>query len=93
MPTVVSGNKTHIFPSPSPNSTPSRESEIVSRTQRQMFDEQPGIDNPASHYGTGGAGWRNSVGAMTNESGKDLSENYRSGLSRSRAGHDRVADR
>lgn len=93
MATVAPGNKTHIFPSIPPNSSPSREQEIVSRTQRQMFGESPGIDNPASHYGAGGAGWQNSIAGMTNETGKDLSENYRDGLPRSRAGHDRVADR
>jgi len=93
MATVAPGNKTHIFPDIPPNSSPSRESAIVERTKRQMFEESPGIDNPASFYGAGGSGWQNSIAQMTNETGKDLSENYRSGLNRSREAHDRVADR
>ena len=89
---IAQGNK-DVFGSIPPNSSPGRESEIVSRTRRQMFEESPGIDNPATHYGPGGAGWQNSIAAMSNLEGKTLSEGYRDGLSRSRAGHDRVADR
>lgn len=92
MSTIAPGNKTHIFPSVPPNSSPSRESDIVSRTQKQMFNDH-GIDNPATHYGSGGSGWQNSIAGMTNDSGKDIQENYRDGLPRSRSGHDRVADR
>lgn len=93
MATVIPGNKTHVFPSPvSPNSTPSREDGIVSRTQQQAFSDH-GINNPASSYGGGGSGHQNSIHHMTHSAGKDHQESYRSGLSRSRDGHDRVADR
>lgn len=92
MSTVAPGNKTHIFPTPSPNSTPSREAGIVSRTRKQAFEDH-GIDNPASFYGGGGSGHQNSIAHMTNSAGKDHQESYRSGLSRSREAHDRVADR
>lgn len=87
---IAPGNKTHIFPTPSPNSSEGRESEIVSRTQRQMFGEGPAIEH---HHATHGGGTRNSIAAMTNTDGKENQEAYRVGLSRSRAGHDRVADR
>jgi len=95
MSTVIPGNKTHVFPSPSPNSTRSREREIVNRTQRQAF---PGHDErqiPKVHanYGGAGEGHQNSIAEMTHTAGKDLSESYRRGLDESRSGHDRVADR
>jgi hypothetical protein len=92
MSTVAPGNKTHIFPEPSPNSNPSREDGIVSRTRKQAFEDH-GINNPASFYGGGGSGHQNSIHHMTHSAGKDHQESYRSGLSRSREAHDRVADR
>jgi hypothetical protein len=54
-----------------------------------MFGDR-GIDNPAATYG---GGTRNSMAGMEDLSGKTLQETYRSGLSRSREAHDRVADR
>jgi hypothetical protein len=84
------GNKL-VFPESGGNDYPeSRENEIVSRTRQQMFGEQPGIDNPATTYG---GGVRNTFGAMVGQEGKTIQESYRSGLARSRAGHDGVADR
>jgi hypothetical protein len=84
------GNKL-VFPESGGNDYPeSRENEVISRTQRQMFSESPAIDNPAATYG---GGTRNTFGAMVGQEGKTNQEAYRSGLSRSKAGHDGVADR
>lgn len=83
------GNKL-VFPESGGNDYPeSRENEIISRTQRQMFGDTS-IDNPATTYG---GGTRNTFGAMCGQEGKMIQETYRVGLSRSRAGHDSVADR
>jgi hypothetical protein len=83
------GNKL-VFPESGGNDYPeSRENEIVSRTQRQMFSDTS-IDNPATTYG---GGTRNTFGAMVGQEGKTIQESYRSGLPRSSAGHDSVADR
>jgi hypothetical protein len=83
------GNKM-VFPESGGNNYPeSRENEIVSRTERMMFHDT-GINNPASQYGGGG---RNSFGAMCGYGPKAVQESYRSGLSRSKAGHDGVLDR
>jgi hypothetical protein len=88
--TIATGNK-KVFPSPPPpNSSESRESSIVSRTQRQAFGESPAINNPAATYG---GGTRNSLGGMEDLSGKTLQESYRSGLSRSADATDGVEDR
>lgn len=86
---IAPGNK-KVFPSPPPpNSSESRENEIISRTQRQMFGGAA-IDNPARTYG---GGTRNSIGEMEDYDGKRLQESYRVGLERSANGHDGVADR
>lgn len=87
---IAPGNKTHIFPTPPPNSTEAREDAIVSNTERQMFHDTS-INNPAT---THGGGTRNTLAAMGTElSGKQIQESYRSGLERSREAHDRVTDR
>ena len=89
MGTFTRGNKL-VFPESAGNSYPeSRENEVISRTKAQMFGDTS-INNPASHYGGGG---RNSFGAMVTVDPKEIQESYRSGLSRSKAGHDGVADR
>jgi hypothetical protein len=86
---IARGNK-DIFPSIPPNATEGRVNEIVSRTRKQMFEESPGIDNPARTYG--GGTWNN-VQFMSWADSKALQESYRDGLSRSSAGHDKVSDR
>lgn len=86
---IAPGNKTHVFPTPSPNSSEPREDEIISRTRHQMFHDH----SITHHHATHGGGTRNSIAAMTYADGKENQEAYRVGLSRSKAGHDRVADR
>jgi hypothetical protein len=86
---VAPGNKTHVFPTVPANSSEGRENQIVSNTQRQMFNDHS-ITHPAA---THGGGQRNSIEYMTHNAGKTNQESYRSNLSRSRESHDRVADR
>lgn len=87
------GNK-EVFGSPSPNSTPSREDSIISRTRAQAFPDgsQISLEN-FEHYGDRPAGFQNSLADMAPLDGKQLQESYRSGLSKSSQYTDRVTDR
>lgn len=94
MATREPGNK-EVFGSPSPNSSPSREDSIISRTQSQAFpseESQVSLEN-FEHKGDKPAGTQNSVAAMQNLTGKDLQESYRAGLPKSAQYTDKVADR
>lgn len=86
---IAPGNKTHIFPTVTPNSSDGRENAIVANTQRQMYSDHS-ITHP---FVTHGGGQRNNIEFMTHHDGKTVQESYRSNLSRSREAHDRVADR
>lgn len=90
-----SGNKVPLGNSPTPNSNPSREDSIISRTQRQAFPSeasQISLEN-FEHYGDRPAGFENSVADMSTLTGKELNESYRSGLSMSAQYTDKLTDR
>ena len=88
------GNK-EVFGTPSPQSSPSREDSIISRTQAQAFPGSGGeisLEN-FEHKGDKPAGFQNSVAEMQNLDGKTLQESYRAGLSASASATDKVTDR
>ena len=90
---VESGNAKPLG-SASPNSSSSRESEIISKTKALAFDEGPVISlENFEHKGDKSAGWQNSVEDMSSLSGKELQESYRSGFPASAAHVDKVSDR
>lgn len=93
MATREPGNK-EVFGSPSPNSTPSREDSIISRTQAQAFPSgaQISLEN-FEHKGDRPAGFQNSLADMQNLTGKDLNESYRAGLPMSAQYTDKISDR
>lgn len=93
MATRQPGNK-EVFDSPSPNSSPSREDSIISRTRSQAFPDGPQISlENFEHKGDRAAGSQNSLADMANLTGKDLNESYRAGLPNSAAYTDKVSDR
>jgi hypothetical protein len=87
------GNK-EVFGSPNPNSAPSREDSIISRTQAQAFPDgaQLSLEN-FEHKGDRSAGFQNSLADMGPLDGKTLQESYRAGLSKSAQYTDKVTDR
>ena len=90
-----SGNKMPLGSSPSPNSSPSREDSIISRTQSQAFPGSGGeisLEN-FEHKGDKSAGTQNSLADMCTLTGKVLQESYRAGLPMSAQYHDKVTDR
>lgn len=87
------GNK-EVFGTPSPQSSPSREDSIISRTKEQAFPggSQISLEN-FEHKGDKSAGFQNSVADMQNLDGKTLQESYRAGLGSSASATDKVTDR
>jgi hypothetical protein len=93
MASIEPGNK-KVFGSPSPNSTPSREDEIISKTKSLAFPGEAIISHENfEHKGDRPAGSQNTVADMENLSGKMLQESYRAGFPMSGANHDKVSDR
>ena len=88
------GNKVPLGNSPTPNSSPSREDSIISRTQTQAFPSgaQISLEN-FEHYGDRSAGFENSLADMSTLTGKELNESYRAGLPMSAQYTDKVSDR
>jgi len=91
---VEPGNKKALGGSPSPNSSKSRENEIIEKTKSLAFDVGPVISHENfEHKGDRPAGHQNSVADMEQLAGKDLQESYRSGFGESARMTDKVADR
>jgi hypothetical protein len=91
---VEPGNKKPLGGSPSPNSSNSREDEIIEKTKSLAFDKGPVISHENfEHKGDRSAGFQNSVADMENLSGKELQASYRSGFPESARMTDKVTDR
>lgn len=88
MSTIQPGNS-KVLGTATPNSSKSRENEIISKTKTLSFPEGEIL----SLENFGPMGTRNSIEAMCYESGKTLQESYRSGFSESAKYTDKVADR
>ena len=86
---IQPGNKTPLGKSVTPNSSKSREDEIISKTKALSFPDGPIL----SLENFGETGTRNSVAAMQEECGKTLQESYRSQFPESAKFTDKVADR
>jgi hypothetical protein len=91
---VEPGNKMPLGKSPSPNSTLSRENEIIEKTKRLAFPTGAVISHENfEHKGDRPAGHQNSVADMETLSGKELQESYRAGFPESAEFVDKVIDR
>lgn len=91
---VQPGNKMPLGRSPSPNSSHSREDEIIDKTRALAFPSGPIISHENfEHKGDRPAGHMNSVADMETLSGKELQESYRAGFPESAAHVQKVNDR
>jgi hypothetical protein len=86
---IQPGNARPLGSSVTPNSSKSREDEIISKTKALSFPDGPIL----SLENFGETGTRNSVAAMENECGKSLQESYRAQFSESAKYTDKVSDR
>lgn len=94
MATLVEPGNKKVFGSPSPNSTRSREDEIIDKTKALAFPGDAIISHENfEHKGDRPAGSQNSVADMENLSGKELQASYRAGFPMSAANHDKITDR
>jgi hypothetical protein len=90
----VESEEKNIFGQTTPIASTSRVNMIIDKTKTLAFPTGPvlTLENFES-YGGGGQGYMNSIEAMRTETGKDLQESYRIGLSESASYTDKVADR
>jgi hypothetical protein len=86
---IQPGNKKPLGSGVTPNSSKSREDEIISKTKTLSFPDGPIL----SLENFGETGTRNSVAAMQDECGKTLQESYRAQFPESAKFTDKVADR
>jgi hypothetical protein len=91
---IEPGNAMPLGRGPSPNSTTSRENEIIEKTKALAFDMGPVISlENFEHKGDRPAGFQNSVADMEMLCGKELQESYRAGFSESAKYNQKVSDR
>jgi hypothetical protein len=91
---VQPGNAMPLGRKPSPNSTLSREDEIIDKTKSLAFPTGGVISmENFEHKGDMPAGFQNSVANMEMLSGKQLQESYRAGFPESAKYTDKVNDR
>lgn len=90
---VQSGNKKPLG-SATPNSSRSREDQIIDKTKTLAFPDGGVLPlENFEHYGDKPAGSENTIQDMSMLSGKELQESYRAGHSQSAQYNDKVKDR